>query len=68
LHNSEIYYSYSSPDFIRTIKERRKRLAGQVAFLGKEKYLILLSKPAGKRPLGSSMPGAKTVYGALRTL
>jgi hypothetical protein len=54
LHNEELHNLYSSPNIIRQIKSRRKRWAGHVARMGKERnvYRVLMGKPEGKRPLG----------------
>jgi len=35
LHNDELNYVHSSPNFIRMIKSRRMRLAGHVARMGR---------------------------------
>jgi hypothetical protein len=35
LHNEELHDLYSSPNIIRIIKERRMRLAGHVARMGR---------------------------------
>jgi hypothetical protein len=45
---------YSTPNFIRQIKSRKMRWAGQVARRGGENkvYRVLMAKPEGKRPLG----------------
>ena len=54
LHNEELNGLYSSPNFVRVIKSRRKRWAGHVARMGEERvtYRVLVGKPEGKRPLG----------------
>jgi hypothetical protein len=54
LHNKELYAPYSSPNFIRVIKSRRMRLAGNVARTGDSRgaYRVLVLKPEGRRPLG----------------
>jgi hypothetical protein len=54
LHNEELYYLYSSPNIIKTIKSRRMRWAGHVARMGEKRtaYRILVGKPEGRRPLG----------------
>ena len=45
---------YSSPNIVRVIKSRRKRLAGHVARMEEKRgaYRVLVGKPEGKRPLG----------------
>jgi hypothetical protein len=45
---------YSSPSIIRTIKLRRMRCAGHVAWMGEKRNLntLLVVKPEGKRLLG----------------
>jgi hypothetical protein len=47
-----LYNLYSSPDFIRQIKSRRKRWAGHVAPIGEGRnmYRALVGKPEGNRP------------------
>jgi hypothetical protein len=44
LHNEELHNLYSSPDIIRQVKSRRKRWAGYVARMGKERkvYKVLV--------------------------
>jgi hypothetical protein len=56
LHNEELHNLYSSPSIIRMIKSRRLRLARHVARMGEKRtaYRILVGKPEGKRPIGSS--------------
>ena len=46
---------YSSPDTIRSLKCRRLRCAGHVAYMEQSinAYRVLVGKPEGKRPLGS---------------
>jgi hypothetical protein len=39
LHNKEFCGLYSSPDIIRAIKSRRLRWAGNVARMGKKRYI-----------------------------
>jgi hypothetical protein len=53
LHNGKLRDLYSSPNIERVIKSRRKRLAGHVARMGKERgaYSVLVDKPEEKRPL-----------------
>jgi hypothetical protein len=36
LHNEELHNLYSSPDIIRRMKSRRKKLAGRVARMGEK--------------------------------
>jgi hypothetical protein len=50
LHNEELHNLYSSPDIIREVKSRQKRLAGYVACMGEERkvYKILVGKLEGK--------------------
>jgi hypothetical protein len=44
---------YSTTSFVRMIKSRRMRWAGQVARMGgRGVYRVLVLKPDGKRPLG----------------
>jgi hypothetical protein len=52
LHNEELHNLYSLPS--RMIKSRRKRWAGNVAFMGEKRNTcrILVGRPEGKRPLG----------------
>jgi len=54
LHNEELNYLYSSPNFVRVIKSRRMSWAGHVARMGEGRglYRILVAKPEGMRPLG----------------
>jgi len=56
LYNEELNDLYCSPNIIRMIKPRRTRWAGQVARMGVRRrvYRVLVGKPEGKRPLGSS--------------
>jgi hypothetical protein len=56
LHNEELHNLYSSSSIIRIIKSRRMIWAGYVARMGEKRnvYRLLLGKPEGKRPLGSS--------------
>jgi hypothetical protein len=56
LHNEELHNLYSSPNKIRMIKSRRIRWAWHVARIGAKRnaYRILVRKPEGKRPPGSS--------------
>ena len=53
LHNVELKDLYS-PNIIRVMKSRRKRLAGPVACMGERRdvYRVLVGKPEGKRRLG----------------
>jgi hypothetical protein len=53
LHNEELHNLYTSQNFIRVIKLRRMRWAGQVARMVEMRNAykkILLGKPEGKRP------------------
>ena len=54
LHNEELSDLYSLPNFVRVVKSRRKRWAGQVARMGEGRgvHMVLVGKPVGKRPLG----------------
>jgi hypothetical protein len=54
VHNVELHNLYSSPNIIRKIKSRRRRWAGHVARMGKQRntYRILVGKPEGKKLLG----------------
>jgi hypothetical protein len=56
LHNDELHSLYSSPNIVRVIKSRRKRLVRHVARIreGRGIYGVLVGKPEGKRPLGRS--------------
>ncbi|KAJ4447071.1 hypothetical protein ANN_09060 [Periplaneta americana] len=56
LHNTELHALYSSPGIIRNIKSRRLRWTGHVARMGESRnaYRVLVGRPEGKRPLGSS--------------
>jgi hypothetical protein len=56
LHNKELRNSYTSTNVIRMIKSRRMRWIRHVARLVDKKNAcrILVGKPDGKRPLGSS--------------
>jgi hypothetical protein len=56
LHNEELRDLNSLPGIIRIIKSRRMRWVGHVARMGKKRnsYRLLVGKPEGKRPLGSS--------------
>jgi hypothetical protein len=56
LHNEELHILYSSQNIIRQIKSRRMRWARHVARMGEERnvYRVLMEKPEGKRPLGST--------------
>jgi hypothetical protein len=53
LHNKELHNLYSSPNIIRMVKSRRKRMSGQVAGMEEQRgaYRVLVGKPEGKRPL-----------------
>jgi hypothetical protein len=57
LHIEEFHDIYSSPNVTRTIKTRRIRWAGHVAWMGEKTnaYRILVEKPEGKRQLGRPM-------------
>jgi hypothetical protein len=50
----ELHILYSSPNIIRQIKSKRMRWVGNVAHMGEERnvYVVLVGKPAGKRPCG----------------
>jgi len=54
LHNEELSDLYSSPNFVRVIKSRRMKWAGNVARMGEGigVYRDLVGKGEGKRPLG----------------
>jgi hypothetical protein len=56
LHNEELHNFCSSPSIIGMSKSRRIKWAGHVARSGegRNKYMILVGKPEGKRPLGRS--------------
>jgi hypothetical protein len=56
LHYEELHILYSSPSIIRIQKLGRMRWTGHVARMGTNKnaYMILVGKPEGKRPLGST--------------
>ena len=53
LHKKELNDLYSSPNIL-VIKSRRMRQVGNAARMDKTKgaYMVLVGKPAGKRPLG----------------
>ena len=53
LRNEELNDLYSSPNFVRVIKSRRMRWAGNVVRMVEERgvYRVLDGKPEGKRPL-----------------
>jgi hypothetical protein len=59
LHNEELHNLYSSPSIVRTIKSRKMRLAGHVAWMGEKRnaYRILVGNSEGKRPLGRPRRG-----------
>jgi len=52
-YNEELNDLYSSPNFVRVIKSRRKRWPGHMARIGEESgvYRVLVGKLEGKRPL-----------------
>jgi hypothetical protein len=53
LHNKEFYDLYSSPNIIPIIISRRIRWARHVARRDKRaKYMVLMGRPDGKKPLG----------------
>jgi hypothetical protein len=56
LHNGEVRNLYLSTVIIRQIKSRRMRWAGHVARMGEGRnvYRVLVGKPGGKIPLGTS--------------
>jgi hypothetical protein len=56
LHNGELQNLFSSPEVIRQIKSRRMRWVGHTARMVERRnvYRVLVGKPEGKRPLGSS--------------
>ena len=56
LHNEELSTLYSSSNIVRVIKSRRIRWVGHVARMGQRRgvYRVLVGKPEGKRPLGTS--------------
>jgi hypothetical protein len=52
LCNEELHKFYTSPNIIRTLKLRRMRWEGHVAFMGtRNAYRILVGKLKGKRQL-----------------
>jgi len=51
LRNEELNDLYSSPNIFRVIKWRIMRWAGHVARMEERRYMVLLGKPEGKRPL-----------------
>jgi len=53
LYSEELNDLYS-PNIVRMIKSKRKRLAGHIARMGERRgvYRVLVGKPGGKRPLG----------------
>jgi hypothetical protein len=54
LNNDKLHSLYSSPNIVRVIKSRRMRWAGHVTRMGEGRgaYMVLVSRPEGKRPLG----------------
>jgi hypothetical protein len=54
--NDELHDLYSSPNIVRVINSRRMRWAGHVARMGEGRgaYRILVGRPEGKRPPGTS--------------
>ena len=56
LHNEELNYMYFSPNIVRVVKSRRMGWAGSVARMGERTgvYRVLVGKPEGKRPFGST--------------
>jgi hypothetical protein len=56
LYNEELHNLYSSPSIMRMIKSRRLKLVAHVARVGERRnaYRILVGKPEGKRPQGTS--------------
>jgi hypothetical protein len=54
LRNEELRDLYSLPNFVRIVKSRRMRWAGDVARMGKRRVVhgFLVGRPEGKRPLG----------------
>jgi hypothetical protein len=59
LHNEEIIDLYSSPNIVRVIKSRGKRLAGHIACMGAGRgvYRVLVGKPERKRLVGRPRRG-----------
>jgi len=53
LYNEELNVLNSSPSFVRVIKSRGMRWAGNIACMCEERgvYRVLMGKPEGKRPL-----------------
>jgi hypothetical protein len=56
LHNEELYALYRSTNIIQVIQSRRLRWAEHTARTGERKgaYSVLVGKPEGRRPLGTS--------------
>jgi hypothetical protein len=56
LHSDELHDLYSSPNVVRVIKSTLMRWAGHAARMGEGRgvYRVLVLRPEGKRPLGSS--------------
>ena len=56
LHEEELYDLYCSANIFREIKSRRKSWAGHVALTVGRRVTdrVLMGKPEGNRPLGSS--------------
>jgi hypothetical protein len=59
LYLSPFHNFYASQNIVRVIKSRRMRWVGYVARMGalRNAYKILVGKPEGYRPSGSSMSG-----------
>jgi hypothetical protein len=53
LHNDELHSLYSSPNIVRVINSRIRKM-GHVARMGERRgvYRVLVGRPDGKRPLG----------------
>jgi hypothetical protein len=59
LHNKELHDLYSSPSIIRIIKSRRMMWARHAVRMGEKRnaYMLLVRKPAQRRPLGRPRHG-----------
>jgi hypothetical protein len=56
VHNEKLHNLYPSLSIIRMFKSKTMRWAGHLARMGEKRnaYTILVGKPEGRRPLGTS--------------